>query len=73
MRKVIAVKTDGKRLTMFLIEGDSSYIDASAAIHLAENNDIDAIAVHPSHGEAYLRSRADDVGENNFSTIAESA
>lgn len=70
VRKIIGAQTDGKRLTAFLIEGDSAYIPVSTAIRLAGHGEIDAVIVRPSRGEAYLRATADAATKNNFSAIA---
>lgn len=71
VRKVIGAITDGKRLTAFLIEGDAGYISKSAAISLADNEEIDAVVVRPAVGEAYFRATADGLPGNNFDAIAQ--
>lgn len=70
VRKVIGVKTNGKHLTAFLIEGHAAYISKSDAINLADEEEIDAVVVRPAGGEAYLRASADGLPGNNFNAIA---
>ena len=71
IRRIVAAITDGSRLIRFLIEGDSNYISLAAAIRMVDAGVIDAVAVRPASGGAYLRSRADGTDANNFGSIAE--
>ena len=69
VRRVIRVKSNGKRITHFLIDGNTSYLSASDAISLADEEEIDAVVVRPANGEAYLRASADGYIGNNFNAI----
>ena len=71
IRKVIGAKKREKRLTKFLIEGESEYMTLAAALRLAVAGEIDAVAVRVGSRHEYLRSRADGASENNFLAIAE--
>jgi hypothetical protein len=71
VRKIVGTLTDGKRLTDFLIDGNSSYISLAAALDLAIRGEIDAVIVRLSNGTQYLRAYADGVADNNFDTMAE--
>ena len=71
VKRVLATKTDRKKLTRFLIEGELTYISVADAIRRAELGEIAAIVVRTASGGKYLRARADGVNENNFGSIAE--
>jgi hypothetical protein len=70
VRKIIGTLTDGKRLTHFLIEGNSSYISLAEAISLAGQGEIDAVIVRKANGTEYLRASPDGFADNNFSAMA---
>ena len=71
VKRIVGALTDGQQLTAFLIEGGSGYLSKSDAVRLAVHQEIDAIVVYRSRGEAYLRATPDQFVGNNLRAMAE--
>ncbi len=71
-KKIVDAKkdTDGN-ISAVLIEGNTTFTPAKTALRMAEQKKIDAVAVHPKKGKAYIRTRPDSESENNLNAMAD--
>lgn len=60
-----------RRLVSFLIE-DTGWVSLPVAVRMADSEEIDAVAVHPRRGEAYIRGFPDETTADNFDALVES-
>ena len=71
-KKVIDAISDNKgNISAIKIQGNKSFTPKKIAIKMADKNEFsNVIAVHPSRGKAYLRSKPDSKKSNNLDEMA---
>lgn len=70
VKRVVGARSDGRQVVAYLIERDDAYVARTVALRMADLQRIDAVVVHPTGRDAYLRSFPDGVAGNNLRTLA---
>lgn len=71
-RKVTDARSDDKgNITHVKIEGNERFTPVQTAVNMADRSElVNAHAVHPKDGNAYLRTNPDNTTADNLDTMA---
>ena len=70
-KKIVDAQNDSDgNIKSVLLEGNKTFTPIETAIRMAENEKIDAVAVHPVKAKNHLRTNPDNIKKNNLDELA---
>ena len=70
VKRIVSTLSENKRLSYFLVQGESNPLALPEAIAQAKLGLLDAVVVRMQSGREYLRARPDGTNSNNFGALA---
>lgn len=70
VKRIVSTLSEDKRLSYFLVQGESNPLTLPEAIAQAKLGLLDAVVVRMQSGRVYLRARPDGTNSNNFGALA---
>jgi hypothetical protein len=70
-KKIIDAKNDSDgNVKSVLLQGNKTFTPIETAIRMADKGKIDAVAVHPLKAKDHIRTKPDDIKNNNLDELA---